>query len=246
MLTTGSKLPVPPMSRSGILYSMAQRRHHYERAFEAFLRTRRIPYVAVDEAKKTLIPAHAARASGHADASPALKSFDFVIYGDPGAGGGNLLIDIKGRRLPALRSDALFATPRLESWVTQEDVDSLLAWEGLFGPGFTSAFVFVYACEAQPPDALFQEVFEHQEVWYVLRTIPVGEYRHAMRVRSASWKTVDLSREAFERLSQPFAPSPGLSRSAHMGGSRPRAAWRLGIGEPDVGPDVPALNPLPV
>lgn len=39
---------------------MAQRRHHYEQAFEAFLRDQRIPYVSVNEAKKALLPAGAA------------------------------------------------------------------------------------------------------------------------------------------------------------------------------------------
>jgi len=33
---------------------MADRNIHYEAAFEAFLRERGIPYVAVDEAKKAL------------------------------------------------------------------------------------------------------------------------------------------------------------------------------------------------
>ena len=37
-----------------------------------------------------------------------------------------------------------------------EDVRSLTEWEKLFGDGFQAAFVFVYACDAQPPDALFQ------------------------------------------------------------------------------------------
>lgn len=36
---------------------MAQRRHHYEQAFEAYVRQERIPYVAVNEAKKALLPA---------------------------------------------------------------------------------------------------------------------------------------------------------------------------------------------
>lgn len=35
---------------------MAQRRHHYEQAFEAHLRAQRVPYVAVDEARKALLP----------------------------------------------------------------------------------------------------------------------------------------------------------------------------------------------
>lgn len=40
---------------------MAQRRHHYEQAFEAYVRQERIPYVAVNEAKKALLPASTQR-----------------------------------------------------------------------------------------------------------------------------------------------------------------------------------------
>ena len=43
---------------------MAQRRHHYEAAFEGYLRQRRIPYVAVDEAKKSLLPGSPAGVGG--------------------------------------------------------------------------------------------------------------------------------------------------------------------------------------
>src|SRR5277367_4689809 len=62
---------------------MADRSIHYEAAFEAFLRDRAIPYVAVDEAKKALF------------ANAKLKSFDFVVYSRSGP---NLLIDVKGRQ----------------------------------------------------------------------------------------------------------------------------------------------------
>ncbi len=77
---------------------MAQRRHHYERAFENYLRSRRIPYIAVDEAKKTLLPerAHLRVESDSGDAGLTLKSFDFVIYGERC----NFLVDVKGRRVP--------------------------------------------------------------------------------------------------------------------------------------------------
>ena len=63
---------------------MADRTVHYEAAFEAFLRDRGIPYVAVDEAKKALF------------STAKLKSFDFVVYSKNGP---NLLIDVKGRQL---------------------------------------------------------------------------------------------------------------------------------------------------
>ena len=66
------------------MFAMADRSIHYEAAFEAFLRDRGIPYVAVDEAKKALF----------ADAR--LKSFDFVVYSKNGP---NLLVDVKGRQL---------------------------------------------------------------------------------------------------------------------------------------------------
>src|SRR5437867_4289598 len=120
-----------------------QRRHHYERAFEEYLRSRRIPYVSVDEARKALVPAGGAAGGSGGMGGEILKSFDFVIYGD----GAKLLVDIKGRkvadrargegaRAPAegglfrIRSRRL----RLESWVTEEDVASLRRWQGLFGP----------------------------------------------------------------------------------------------------------------
>lgn len=183
---------------------MAQRRHHYERAFESFLRERRIPYISVDEARKALLPDGARfnlaepREDG-AGENRSLKSFDFIVYGQPG----NLLIDIKGRRIPP-RAGGVSTGRRLESWVTQGDIDSLETWERLFGDGFSAAFVFLYLCEGQPPDALFQEVFEDRGRWYAIRAISLGDYRRCMRVRSPRWRTVHLATADFERLSRPF------------------------------------------
>lgn len=184
---------------------MAQRRHHYERAFEAFLRARRVPYIAVDEARKTLLPDSARLTAGGGDRGPActLKSFDFVIYGESC----NLLVDVKGRRIPRnLTSDN--GRGRLDSWVTMEDVESLTRWEGLFGPGFEGAFVFIYWCQAQPPDALFQEVFEDHGRWYAIRAARASDYRQHMRVRSPRWRTVHVPSAEFERISQPFLAGP--------------------------------------
>src|SRR5688572_5810661 len=136
---------------------MSQRRHHYERAFEEYLRSRRIPYVSVDEARKALLPDSAQLRLSSPDASKqsALKSFDFVVSGD----GMNRLVVVKGRRVTPRRSKspAPLFTPRsrLESWVTGDDVRSLTHWEPLFGQSLQAAFLFVYWCEEQPPDALF-------------------------------------------------------------------------------------------
>mgnify|MGYP003663034072 CR=1 FL=1 len=185
---------------------MAQRRHHYEQAFERYLRDGRIPYISVNEAKKSLLPPKATLAlCDQAGTSEKLKNFDFVIYGQ----GTNLLIEIKGRRLPAIRlKDGTPAKPRMESWVTMEDIKALSKWRALFGPEFEPVFVFVYWCGDVPPDGLFVETFEHCERWYTLRAITLDDYVGAMKVRSPRWGTMNLSSADFEALSTPFCAPP--------------------------------------
>lgn len=200
---------------------MQTRGGHYERAFEHYLRARRAPYVSVDEARRALLPRDNA---GSRDDS--LKSFDFVVYGE----GRNLLLDVKGRKV-ARRAGAS-GVGRLESWVTRADVESLLRWEAMFGAGFEGVFVFLYWCDAQPPDGLYQEVFARADRWYAVRAVSVRDYARAMKPRSARWGTVDVPTRVFERISRPFCPPP--SESAANG---PRAAPGPSIGPP------PALQP---
>jgi len=181
---------------------MAQRRHHYEYAFERFLRDQRVPYISVDEAKKSLLPDRSRITRPLDGQSPStLKNFDFVIYGD----GGNLLVEVKGRRLPKIRlKDGTPAKPRMESWVTLEDIEALQRWRALFGPEFEPMFVFMYWCDDVPPDGLFVETVVDRGRWYTMRCIDLDSYTRAMRVRSPKWGTVHLSTRDFEHLSRPF------------------------------------------
>ncbi len=177
---------------------MAQRRFHYEQAFEHYLRANRVPYVAVDEARKALTQPHMHPAKPSGDA---LKSFDFVVYSPQG----NLLLDVKGRKCATRRSAASgHAVGRLESWVTDDDVESLSAWQHLFGEAFRAVFVFLYWCEAQPPDSLFQEIFSYRDRWYALRCVDLDDYQAHMVRRSARWQTWSVPTAAFGRISRPF------------------------------------------
>ncbi|MCA9310292.1 MAG: HYExAFE family protein [Phycisphaerales bacterium] len=171
---------------------MVQRRHHYESAFEDYLRHHRIPYLAVDEARRSLLPPDKARAAS------ALKSFDLVIY----TATLNLLVDVKGRRAPGT------GTRRMENWVTRRDLTDLHAWEDLFGTGFQAAFVFIYWCHEQPPDGIWAELFSHRGRWYAPRLILRRHYARHHTPRSPRWQTVQLPRATFTRLSRPFTPSP--------------------------------------
>lgn len=181
---------------------MAQRCHHYERAFEAFLRDRRVPYICVDEARKALLPHHA-DPSGGVEPGGSLKSFDFVVYADPT----NLLIEVKGRKVP-LDPARPHARAQMQCWVSGQDTESLAMWERLFGAGFEAHFAFMFWCEGQPPDGLFNEVFEFEGRWYAVRSIALADYVAHMKPRSPRWGTVHLSRADFERLSRPTLGLP--------------------------------------
>jgi len=175
----------------------------------------------VNEARKTLLPDRATLKIAEGDAAAkTLKSFDFVIYGSTT----NLLIEIKGRKLGSTQTRPN-TKPRLESWVTLDDIESLQTWQRLFGEGYDPVFIFVYQCVAQPPDGLFQEVFEHAGSWYMLRAVRLQDYLQHMRTRSPRWRTVHLPTDVFERISHPFAPS-------------------LAGDLVDLGPELPAFEPL--
>lgn len=188
---------------------MTQRRFHYEQAFEHYLRANRIPYVAVDEAKKSLLP--------DGDSHESLKSFDFVVYGSDS----NLLIDVKGRMYGSPprhgTSNPAATRRRFESWVTRDDVESLRRWQELFGSGFRSTFVFLYCLRQQPPDALFEEVFSYGDRWYAMREVDLTDYCSVMVPRSSSWATVHVPASDFERISRPFSVRAAAGGSARSG-----------------------------
>src|SRR5260370_39650964 len=87
---------------------VALRGNHYDAAFEAFLRTRRTPYVAVDEQRRALLERQS------------LKSMHFIVYSKKAA---NLLADVKGRRFPS--GDAA-SGHRWENLPTAADLPALL------------------------------------------------------------------------------------------------------------------------
>lgn len=170
---------------------MANRRFHYDRAFEHYLRANAVPYVAVDEAKRALT-------SDRRDQvlPTKLKSFDFVVYSQTGS---NLLVDVKGRKHAGSTGKAF------QNWVTRDDIESLSKWSQIFGQGFEPAFAFLFWCDAQPADALFHEVFEYGGRWYAVLAVKLSDYIPHMRDRSAKWDTVSIPAKAFEQHSGPLA-----------------------------------------
>ena len=181
------------MGFPGYTPPVANRRFHYDRAFEHYLRANAIPYVAVDEAKRALTGDRKSKVL-----PTKLKSFDFVVYAQKGS---NLLIDVKGRK----HAGRPGGTSRsFQNWVTRDDVTSLAKWAEILGGDFEPAFAFLFWCDAQPPDALFHEVFEYGERWYAVLAVKLSDYTQHMRDRSAKWDTVSIPAKAFDQVSVPL------------------------------------------
>jgi hypothetical protein len=162
------------------------RSNHYEVAFEAYLRHSGIGYLAVDEAKRTLL--------GDTD----VKSLDFVVVGPKTA---KLVVDVKGRKFPTGT-----ATSSWQNWTEEEDISGLQRWAGTFGPDYRGVLAFLY--QIQAPYVLPKgtpDYFCFKNERYLLRGIDVAEYQQHMRPRSTKWRTVHLPMPEFRRMVKPFS-----------------------------------------
>lgn len=164
---------------------MANRDNHYESAFEEYLRARQVPYVAVDETRRSLM----------ADSS--LKSLDFIVSAPSGA---SWLVDVKGRRFPSGEQKQYW-----KNWSTRDDLDSLACWEQLFGDRFTGLFVFAYNVVGDRAPLPEEELFAHRGGLYGFIGIRRRDYANLARPISTAWDTVAMPAEAFRRLAEPLA-----------------------------------------
>ncbi len=161
---------------------MTRRHIHYEAAFEDYLRSQGIAYIAVDEQRKAIF------------SGARVKSFDFLVYRSPGE---TWLVDIKGRKFPY---DTNANKRYWENWVTREDLDGLLKWQGVFGNGFVGMFVFAYLLLG-PDDRLpTPHVHAFRESHYAFMTIPVSDYRDHARTRSEKWDTLSMPTRQFREM----------------------------------------------
>lgn len=164
------------------------RNNPYEAACEAYFQWHRLCYVAVDETRR----------SQFGDGS--LKSLDFILYGSSGS---RLLVDVKGRRYPGGEPGRWRRV--WECWSTADDIRGLSAWLELFGPGYQGLLLFAHRVL---PDVDLPEDVQDLWTWrgqrYLLRGVPLDDYRKHMRVRSPKWGTVSLPTHCFRELARPL------------------------------------------
>jgi hypothetical protein len=161
------------------------RDNHYEAAFGSYLRSRRLPYIAVDEARRSLV----------ADGS--LKSLDFIV--SP-AGQSSWLVDVKGRRFPSGDEHHTY----WKNWSTRDDLRSLAAWQRHFGESFVPMLVFAYHLVGGRSPLPREELFEFRGGHYGFLGVRLSDYVPHARPLSDSWDTVAMPTGLFRRVARPL------------------------------------------
>ncbi|MCG8584809.1 MAG: HYExAFE family protein [Pirellulales bacterium] len=164
---------------------MANRDNHYEAAFEEYLRVLEVPYVAVDEAKRSLL------------SGGSLKSLDFIV--SPEAGSGSWLVDVKGRKFPSGEQQMYW-----KNWSTRDDLRSLARWQELFGSGFESVLVFAYDVVGDRSPLAEEMLFEYRDRLYGFVAIRLAHYAAHAALISPKWDTVAMPTVRFRELAVPM------------------------------------------
>ncbi len=176
---------------------MAKRDNHYEAAFEAWLQTTRVPYVAVSEAHRAPLPAGA----GAGDQS--LKSLDFIV--SPLAAAQSWLVDVKGRQFPTAKKQFW------RNWSTADELASLARWEALLGPRFSGLLVFAYQVVGDRAPLPADELFAFHGRLYGFVGVRLDHYSSFARPLSVRWKTVTVSIPQFRALARPVREMLGIA-----------------------------------
>jgi hypothetical protein len=197
---------------------MANRDNHYEAAFEEFLRSRGVPYVAVDEAKRSLL-----------SDGGSIKSLDFIVSSgietsahpqhaacedDPNGGlprPVRWLVDVKGRRFPSGDVQKQY----WKNWSTRDDLRSLAQWEELFGESFRGLFVFAYDVLGDRSPLPAEELFLYRGSLYGFIAVPLRDYAAHVRPISPRWDTWAMPADDFRRFARPLADLLCFNRFAN-------------------------------
>lgn len=165
---------------------MTRRHIHYEAAFEDYLRSCGLPYIAVDEQRKAIF------------AGNRVKSFDFLVYRPDGP---TWLVDIKGRKFP-YETDG--QKRYWENWITREDLDGLTHWQTAFGGEFVAMIVFAYHLLGPRDRQPTPHVHPFRNDLYAFLCIDLETYRRECRQRSPKWDTLSMPASRFRKLARPI------------------------------------------
>ncbi|MGH9922512.1 MAG: HYExAFE family protein [Nitrososphaerales archaeon] len=161
----------------------------YENMFEALLREKQLPYIAINEAKRAVVN------------NKRIKSFDFIVSSKNGV----FLIDIKGKQFPY--GKGLRETDYWENWIHDDDLDGLELWERIFRSNTAKGLlVFPYKIKFEKHINEFRCKFKFKNYWYGLVAVTPKEYRNNSKIRSSKGQVhaIYISRKLFPKVARPL------------------------------------------
>jgi len=172
---------------------MARRGNQYEAAFEQYLRSRGVPYMAVSQARRSLLPE-----------GVSIKNLDYLVSAPDGI---TWLVDIKGRQFPSGRKHRQY----WKNWSTRDDLKGLARWEELLGEGFYGLLVFAFLIVGDYAPVVQEQLFEHGDRLYAFVGVRLDDYAAHARVISPKWDTLALRTSDFRRLARPLDELLGVA-----------------------------------
>jgi hypothetical protein len=165
---------------------MANRDNHYEVAFEGYLRARNVPYVAVNEQRRSRIE------------GGSLKSVDFLVSPENSV---TLLVDVKGRRFPSGNRHKVY----WKNWSTWDDLQSLARWQQQLGDHSLALLSFVYEIVGEKSPLPQDQLYEFRGRWYALLAVRAADYIRLGKPLSTKWQTVALPTARFREAAFPIS-----------------------------------------
>lgn len=179
------------------------RHNHYEAAFEDYLRSEMIPYIAVNEKRRAIA------------AQGSLKNLDFILspdvrferedpferfesdepFNNPSQR--QWLVDVKGRRFPS-------GSQYWRNWTTEDELNSLTRWQKRFGDDFEAALIFVYQLTSNQSPVPVNEIHFYRSEAYAMVAVTLDDYRQQAKPLSAKWQTVSVPTARFRQLARPL------------------------------------------
>lgn len=165
---------------------MSRSHHHYEVAFEAYLRTHGIPYLSVNENRRSRL-----------ESGETLKNLDFIVTFPSGP---TWLVDVKGRKFPGGSTQRSY----WKHWTTQDDLIGMTHWQNLFGNRYSGLLVFAYWICGDRSPLPEERLFEFREKTYAFVSVPLFDYLSEVHLISPRWKTYGMSTRKFRSLARDF------------------------------------------
>ena len=165
-------------------------KNRYESAFERFLRVQRRPFLSNRQERRFLL-----------EDGSTLKNFDYIVSD---AGGGNWIVDVKGRRFPGGARSTKF----WKNWTTRADLSGLLRWEEILSAGGEEyqdrgAFVFAYLVVGERSPLPEERLYIDGTDRYAFFVVTLKTFIAEAKLISPKWRTYEIPAKRFQELAIP-------------------------------------------